>query len=104
MHTRHAYLESRGILLNKLQGRGLRPVITRMHLNYFATLQSGEQFAVQLWMIRMGRIKFHIFQQIVKTPNIQHTTRADVFGTFLGPKGKPELACEFDTLRSIIIS
>ena len=103
-HARHAYLESRGISLNRLQGRDFRPVVTRMHLNYLASLQSGDIFAVQLWMIRIGRIKFHFFQQIVKTPNLQPTTHAEVVGTSLGPKGKPELTFEFDSLQSMTMS
>ena len=59
-----------------------------MHLNDFESLQSGDIFAVQLRMILIGRIKFRFFQQVVKTPNLQSTTRADVFGTFLRPEGK----------------
>ena len=102
--TRHSYLESRDISLSRLQGRDFRPVVTRMHLNYIESLLSGDTFAVQLWMSQIGRTKFHFFQQIVKTPNLQPTTHADVVGTFHGPKGKPELPFEFDALRSINFS
>ena len=98
-HARHAFLASRGISLTHLLEEKFRPVITRIDLEYFLPLQSGDSFSVQLWLTRLTRVKFQFFQQIQKIPSMQSTTRAHVIGTFLGPNDRPVMPENMKTLR-----
>ena len=97
-HARHAFLASRGISLTHLLEEKLRPVITRIDLEYLLPLQSGDSFSVQLWLTRLTRVKFQFFQQIQKIPLMQSTTRANVIGTFLGPNDRPVMPEKMKTL------
>ena len=98
-HARHAFLASRGISLTHLLEEKFRPVVTRIDLEYLLPLQSGDSFSVQLWLTRLTRVKFQFFQQIQKIPSMQSTTRAEVIGTFLGPKDRPVMPENMKTLH-----
>ena len=98
-HARHAFLASRGISLTHLLEEKFRPVVTRIDLEYLLPLQSGDSFSVQLWLTRLTRGKFQVFQQIQKIPSMQSTTRAHVIGTFLGPNDRPVMPEKMKTLH-----
>ena len=98
-HARHAFLASRGISLTHLLEEKFRPVVTRIDLEYLLPLQSGDSFSVQLWLMRLTRVKFQFFQQLQKIPSMQSTTRANVIGTFLGPNDRPVMPEKMKTLH-----
>ena len=98
-HARHAFLASRGISLTHLLEEKFRPVVTKIDLEYLLPLQSGDSFSVQLWLMRLTRVKFQFFQQIQKIPSMQSTTRAHVIGTFLGTNDRPVMPENMKTLH-----
>lgn len=60
-HTRHEFLESRGIKFSTLQEQGIVPVVARIVLEYKTSLKGGDMFYSRLNVKKEG-IRY-IFQQ-----------------------------------------
>ena len=99
-HTRHAFLESRGVSLTDLHEQGFSPVVSRAEIEYRAPLKSGDAFDVTLTVEALTRIRFVFFQEIIRDVDRQIVTRARITGTVIDALGKPKLPEVFDQLRN----
>ena len=99
-HTRHAFLESRGVSLTDLHEQGFSPVVSRAEIEYRAPLKSGDAFDVTLTVEALTRIRFVFFQEIIRDADRQIVTRARITGTVIDALGKPKLPEVFDQLRN----
>ena len=99
-HTRHAFLESRGVSLTDLHEKGFSPVVSRAEIEYRAPLKSGDAFDVTLTVEALTRIRFVFFQEIIRDVDRQIVTRARITGTVIDALGKPKLPEVFDQLRN----
>ena len=99
-HTRHAFLESRGVSLTNLHEQGFSPVVSRTEIEYRAPLKSGDAFDVTLAVETCSRIRFVFFQEIIHRADHRVVTRARITGTVVDALGKPKLPEVFKQLRN----
>jgi acyl-CoA thioester hydrolase len=69
-HCRHRFLRARGIDFIKLQAQGVDPVVAEVHIRYFQSLRSGDQFRIQLRWKAKGRVRYIFDQEILRLPDL----------------------------------
>ncbi len=90
-HCRHEYLKSLGLGFADFVKRGINLIIIRAELDYKRSLLSGDRFMVGLIMDRISPLRFRFRQDIYSLPDRKLILRANVIGTALNAKGRPEL-------------
>ena len=59
-HTRHLFLQSRGLSFAEMHRKGVDAVVARMNLQYKTPLQCDDEFFSRLWLEKQGlRYVFH---------------------------------------------
>lgn len=97
-HARHEFLSSLGIKFGELAKRGVSLVVTRIEVDYKASLTSGDDFVVQTSLTRNGRIRLQFNQRIYRLSDRRLMLNAVVTGTALNERGRPEIPPELDRL------
>lgn len=97
-HARHEFLLELGIRFGELSKRGISLVVTRIEVDFRASLTSGDAFVVRTQFSRKGRIRLHFQQSIVRTSDHKLMLSALVTGTALNARGRPEIPAELDGL------
>jgi len=66
-HTRHEYLNSKGVNFNPLHQEGYDAVVIRAEIDYKKSLTTGNTFIVKVGVQREGRLRLVFNQQIIRT-------------------------------------
>jgi acyl-CoA thioester hydrolase len=90
-HARHEMLEGHGIGFGELSRQGVSLVVTRVELDFKASLSSGDVFIVRTSLARNGRIRVQFNQTIHRRADDQLMLSAVVIGTALNAKRRPEI-------------
>lgn len=95
-HARHELLETRQLRFGELSRRGISLVVTRIEVDYKASLRSGDRFTVRTTLQRSGRIRFVFQQHIHRSADGKLMLSAVVTGTALNARGRPEFPPELE--------
>jgi len=97
-HARHEYLKSIGIDFAAITARGINLVVTRVEIDYRTSLTSGDRFIVSVKPARISPLRFGFRQTIIRLTDQKIVVSAQVTGTALNAKGRPQLPEELDLL------
>lgn len=97
-HARHEFLSTLGIQFGELSKKGVSLVVTRMEVDYKASLTSGDTFLVRTSLARNGRIRLEFNQTIYRLSDRRLMLSAKVTGTALNERGRPEIPLELERL------
>jgi acyl-CoA thioester hydrolase len=100
-HARHEFLKSRGINFAALASEGINLVVTRMELDYRASLTSGDEFVVLTRIEHVSRLRFAFFQSIRRLSDDRTMLDAVVTGSGVNGSGRPFLP---DSLLELMAS
>ena len=78
-HTRHEFLNAKGLNFKELHETGYDAVVIRSEIDYKKPLRSGDAFVVKIGMEKEGRLKMVFHQQIVRTADQQIMVNAKIF-------------------------
>lgn len=90
-HARHEMLEGLDIRFGELSRQGVSLVVTRIELDFKASLRSGDVFIVRTALSRKGRIRLQFNQTIHRRSDDHLMLSAVVLGTALNAKRRPEI-------------
>jgi len=90
-HARHEYLKAIGIDFAALAAQGINLVVTRVEIDYKASLTSGDRFVVEVRPERLSPVRIGFRQDIYRLPDRKAAVKALVTGTALNAKGRPQL-------------
>jgi acyl-CoA thioester hydrolase len=97
-HARHEYLKSIGIDFAALAAQGVNLVVTRVEIDYKASLTSGDKFVVEVRPERLSPVRIGFCQDIYRLPDRKVAIKALVTGTALNAKGRPQLPEELKNI------
>lgn len=89
-HARHELLLGLGLRFGELSRAGTSLVVTRIEVDYKASLKSGDDFVVRSELRRSGRIRLAFHQTLHRLPDQRLMLQAVVTGTALNARGRPE--------------
>ena len=101
-HTRHLFLETNGVSMETLIKCGYSPVITKAEIEYRSSLQSRNDFVVNLELASLSKLKFIFRQEIRSLPGDTLIISARITGTILNSSKQPCFPDSFQKLRSIL--
>ncbi len=78
-HTRHEFLNHKGINFNELHQQGYDAVVIRSEIDYKIPLKSGDEFVVKIGVEREGRLRLIFNQQIIRKSDQQIMVNAKIF-------------------------
>jgi acyl-CoA thioester hydrolase len=87
-HTRHVFLNSKGISFARLHEEGIDLIVTKIEIDYKYPLKSHDRFIVRLNIRREGNVRLVFTQDIFLLPDEKHIAHAKVTGVST-KKGKP---------------
>jgi acyl-CoA thioester hydrolase len=87
-HTRHEFLQSKGIDFAAYHDEGVDLVLIKAEIEYKKSLLPGDVFKVTLRLEQVGRLKFIFHQEIYKDGEDAPVLIAKMTGTSL-VKGRP---------------
>jgi acyl-CoA thioester hydrolase len=91
-HARHEMLAAAlGVQFGELSKGGTSLVVTRIELDFKASLRSGDSFVVRTALQRVGRIRLQFLQNIYRSTDQRWMLAAVVTGTALNARGRPEI-------------
>ena len=67
-HTRHEFLNSKGVDFSELFNKGIVAVVARVDIQYKTSLKSGDEFISKLNIERQG-VKYLFYQDIYRLPD-----------------------------------
>ena len=76
-HTRHEFIESRGVKFADLHEQGIDPVIARISLTYKTPLRGGDEFISRLNVKKEG-IRYVFYQDIYRASDEKLCVKAVV--------------------------
>ncbi|HEY7771832.1 MAG TPA: acyl-CoA thioesterase [Marinagarivorans sp.] len=88
-HTRHEYLQARGLSFAELTAQGIYLVVTRAELDYKKPLRSGDCFWVGLNHQEKSAARGIFEQQIFRTSDNKLVLNAQFTWASITPAGKP---------------
>ncbi len=77
-HARHKFLKQKGLDFNQLHLDGYDAVVIRSEVDYKKSLKSGDQFVVNTFISREGRLKIVFHQEIIRNDG-QLIVQAKIF-------------------------
>ena len=90
-HARHEYLQACGIDFAALSRAGINLVVTRIELDYRASLTSGDMFTISTRLERLSRLRFAFHQYIRRDADQKIMLDAIVTGSGINASGRPFL-------------
>lgn len=97
-HARHEFLLTNGVDFAALTAQKIHLVVVRSELDYKASLKSGDQYAVEVSMERLSKVKFGFRQRVIRLSDEKACVEALVVGTALNERGRPYLSPEITAL------
>ena len=76
-HTRHEFIESRGVKFADLHEQGIDPVVARISLTYKTPLRGGDEFICRLNVKKEG-IRYVFYQDIYRASDKKLCVKAVV--------------------------
>ena len=76
-HTRHEFIESRGVKFADLHEQGIDPVVARISLTYKSPLRGGDEFISRLNVKKEG-IRYVFYQDIYRASDEKLCVKAVV--------------------------
>ena len=76
-HTRHEFIESRGVKFANLHEQGIDPVVARISLTYKTPLRGGDEFICRLNVKKEG-IRYVFYQDIYRASDEKLCVKAVV--------------------------
>lgn len=97
-HTRHEFIESRGVKFADLHEQGIDPVVARISLTYKTPLRGGDEFFSRLNVKKEG-IRYVFYQDIYRASDEKLCVKAVVecvcvINGKLGTHGMFDAMCE----------
>ncbi len=90
-HSRHEFLQSRGINFAEVTAAGVNLVVIRAELDYKNSLVSNDHFVVRSLVRQVSRVRFEFKQDIFRLPDETLMLAAIITGTSLNRRGRPFL-------------
>ena len=87
-HTRHEFLNHKGVNFTELHHNGYDAVVIRSEIDYKKALMSGDEFVVKIGIEREGRLRLVFNQQIVRKSDNQIMLNARIIAACIH-KGRP---------------
>lgn len=78
-HARHEFLKSKGLDFNELHLQGYDAVVVRSEVDYKKSLRSGDEFTVETYVSREGRLRIIFHQTIRKKSDQSVVIKAQIF-------------------------
>ncbi len=78
-HARHEFLKSKGLDFNELHLQGYDAVVVRSEVDYKKSLRSGDEFTVETYVSREGRLRIIFHQTIRKKSDQSEVIKAQIF-------------------------
>jgi acyl-CoA thioester hydrolase len=94
-HTRHEFLLSQNFSFSELAARGINLVVTRIELDFRASLRSGDQFWVGLTSGQKSKLRGEFTQDIYRHDDNRLILNGKVEWVALNEQGKPFMPTEF---------
>jgi acyl-CoA thioester hydrolase len=91
-HARHLFLKARGVDFAEVTRQGVNLVVTRIEMDFLASLTSGDEFAVSVEARQVSRVRWGFTQEITRVGDGKTILRAQVIGTALDARGRPHMA------------
>ena len=88
-HARHELLEGLGIRFGELSTQGVSLVVTRIELDFKASLKSGDAFIVRTSLTQKGRVRLQFNQAIHRKSDDRLMLSGLVIGTALNANRRP---------------
>lgn len=88
-HARHEFLLARGLNFFELAQDNVNLMVIRAEIDYKLSLRSGDEFIVDVHMVRASRVKFDFMQQITRKSDGKLAISAKVTGTAVNERGRP---------------
>jgi acyl-CoA thioester hydrolase len=95
-HARHEYLKSIGIDFAALAAQKVNLVVVRTEIDYKASLTSGDRFVVEVRPEKLSTVRIGFRQAIYRLPERKLAIQAQVIGTALNERGRPQVLPELD--------
>lgn len=76
-HTRHEFIESKGVKFSDLHSQGIDPVVARISLTYKTPLRGGDEFVCRLNVKKEG-IRYVFYQDIYRASDDKLCVKAVV--------------------------
>ena len=76
-HTRHLFLQKRGLSFAEMHRKGVDAVVARMNLQYKTPLQCDDEFISRLWLEKQG-VRYIFHQDIFRVSDERLCLRATV--------------------------
>jgi acyl-CoA thioester hydrolase len=87
-HSRHEYLQLKGLNFQALHEQGYDAVVIRSEIDYKKPLRSGDDFIVKTGTEREGRLRLVFIQQIIRKSDNQVMVNARIITACIH-KGRP---------------
>jgi len=88
-HARHEFLLEKGVDFAELARQKINLVVLRAELDYKLPLVSGDEFYVDVDVVRSSRVRFDFLQHIYRKRDNQLMLAAKITGTSLNERGRP---------------
>lgn len=97
-HARHEFLLANNVDFAELAKAKVNLVVVRSELDYKASLTSGDEYTVDVELVRLSKIKFGFQQQVIRLSDNKVCVQGLVIGTALNERGRPFITPELETL------
>ena len=88
-HARHEFLLSKGLNFFELAQDNVNLMVVRAEIDYKVPLKSGDEFIVDVKVVRASRVRFDFVQQIVRKSDNKLAVSAKITGTAVNERGRP---------------
>ncbi len=95
-HARHEYLKSIGIDFAALAAQKVNLVVVRVEIDFKASLTSGDRFVVEVRPEKLSPVRIGFRQAIYRLPERKLAIQAQVVGTALSQRGRPQVLPELE--------
>ena len=95
-HARHEYLKSIGINFAALAAQKINLVVVRVEIDFKAPLTSGDHFVVEVRPEKLSPVRIGFRQAIYRLPDRKVAIQAQVIGTALNVRGRPQVLPELE--------
>ena len=89
-HARHLFLKKIGLDFANLTQKKIHLVVINAHLSYKSSLKPGDHFYLSVEFKKISPLKFVFFQNIYLKPENKLILAAEITGTSLNQKGRPQ--------------
>lgn len=76
-HTRHEFLETRGVSFAELHQKGIDTVVARLTMAFKTPLACGDEWVSKLYLVKEG-IKYVFYQDIFRKSDMKLSVKASV--------------------------